>query len=78
MLQAVVVEMDASSVNGGGPLMSTACQELARNVLPGQHVLVKPGEQVQTLDTAFGDDRSLGLQSRIIYCGKKVLSRTPP
>ncbi|KAG1674294.1 hypothetical protein FOA52_013483 [Chlamydomonas sp. UWO 241] len=41
--QATLVTLDASS---GGPLMQSAQPALARQVSPGQLVLVKPGEQV--------------------------------
>ena len=42
-MQAMLVDLDPGS---GHPLMEAAMQVLARSVRPGQHVLVKPGEQV--------------------------------
>ena len=42
-VQAMLVDLDLGS---GHPLMEAATQVLARSVQPGQHVLVKPGEQV--------------------------------
>jgi cation transport ATPase len=42
--QATLVEMDAAL---GRPLLKSASKVLARSVSPGQHVLIKPGEQVR-------------------------------
>ncbi len=40
--KALSIELDAS----GSPVMTSATFKLARDLKPGQHVLVKPGEQV--------------------------------
>lgn len=47
---ATAVALDPAS---GAPLTASAQRVQARDVAPGQHVLVKPGEQVRLLVLAF-------------------------